>query len=501
MYNFNCKYFFVLKGSFVLKIAVMCDMHLPECADALQYAYFREAVADIKATAPDITIVAGDTAGYGEKAAFDCLFSEMAELPYILMLGNSDVRAGDIESCGKTFGGKLQIGKRKILCINTHSGDIPSDERAKADALCDGDVLILHHDFNGLCDSAKEYMYAIAGQKELTIIHAHLHYFKDYTIGRSRVISLGALDPDKSNLTPPVITYFEITETDISINERYFTTKKPDDFREHLGISCFDVTRNFAFAKKFGIKNLELRKYAENDGLFDFTLENLKDWRKNGGKELSIHMPELHHNGGVINPEGWEYAIKLACATGVTSVTIHPPRATIKEMKTLKPTFAKYYADVIKRLPSNAKVGFENLHMSAGDTIEERNFGYTPFEIAELIDAVNEQFGFERVGAVIDVGHARNNPPYNSIFVISSWYAMLGKKVVAYHIHQVTHDVETGYHNHCAIKNWFGPLISYSSFMRAWSIGQINHRPAFLEISADEALEQSVTAYDNIKEF
>ena len=69
----------------------------------------------------------------------------------------------------------------------------------------------------------------------------------------------------------------------------------------------------------------------------------------------------------------------------------------------------------------------------------------------------------ERVGHVLDVGHARNNGYLASVYPVGRWYELMGERTVAYHIHQVVRS-ENGLKNHRPIENWFGPMISYVSF-------------------------------------
>ena len=55
---------------------------------------------------------------------------------------------------------------------------------------------------------------------------AHSHDFKDYSFGKSRVICLRALDPDKSIGKPPCITYFEVTDRYMRYYESCFQIPK-----------------------------------------------------------------------------------------------------------------------------------------------------------------------------------------------------------------------------------------------------------------------------------
>ena len=479
-----------------MKIAIMCDMHMPKREDAVQYEYFLEAVEDIKKSDAQMTVVAGDIAGIGEKNALEFYNNHMKDIMHITVLGNSDVRSGDIAG---DFGGIIECGERKILCINTPYAKIDETDRQTIAELNDNDIIIMHHSIPGLEEDSREFITSILQSKSLIIIHAHSHNFQDYKIGGSRIICIRALDPDKSIGKQPCITYFDITENGISFYEKCFVTEGIDDFRDYLGISCFDVRHDFDFAKKYSIKNLELRTYTEEDE--NYIIDAVKIWRQNGGRVLSVHMPNVWVKDGIIDSKGWDFAKILVKKAGVNSVTIHPPRVSVSEMYERKKELIDFYVNEISQLPKTTTVGFENLHMKKNEKADpNRGFGYIPEEVEELADWVNEVLGEERVGVVLDVGHARNNPPYNSEYILGMWYAMIGKRTVAYHIHQVSR-TDGILKNHAAIENWFGPMISYSSFFRAWKNGQLNKRPAFLEIRDLKEVEKSILSFDAMLEF
>lgn len=482
-----------------MKIAFMCDMHLPLRKDCVQYEYFKEAVEDIKKSDSDITIVVGDIAAYGEENALSFFKNAMKELPHTTVLGNSDVRDGDIDRA--SFGGNISVGSRNILCINTPYAQINKEDKEKIVLLEDGDILVMHHSIPALREESRNFLTEVLEQKALTVIHAHSHNFQDYRLGKSRVVCIRALDGDKSIGAPPCITYFEITENSLSFSEKLFTVDPSlvYDFRDYLGISCFDVKKDIDFAIENNLHNLELRKYNENDGLFDFTVNKIQKWKKVCGKNLSVHMPNIRFSDEKITANGWEYAKKLALSCDANILTIHVPRISVFDMENNFNVIAKFYADKISEFPEKVKVGIENLHMENNELPDKsRGFGYTPIEVISFVDTVNDLLGEKRVGVTLDIGHARNNPPYNSIYPLGMWYSLLGDKTVAYHMHQVSR--ENGVlKNHTEIKSLFGPMISFSSFFKAWSIGQLNKCPVFLEIRDINERHNSVSVFDNLK--
>ncbi len=73
----------------------------------------------------------------------------------------------------------------------------------------------------------------------------------------------------------------------------------------------------------------------------------------------------------------------------------------------------------------------------------------------------------------------------------------MGKKTVAYHIHQVI-PTENGLKNHTPIEAWFGPMVSYASFFYMWDKCELNHVPVFLEVKGSENYQKSLEAFKEL---
>jgi hypothetical protein len=102
------------------------------------------------------------------------------------------------------------------------------------------------------------------------------------------------------------------------------------------------------------------------------------------------------------------------------------------------------------------------------------------------------------VGHILDVGHARNNGNIASTHPIGRWYEIMGKRTVAYHIHQVLPAPKGGMKNHNAIETWLGPIINYSSFFYSWEKNVLNHKPVFLEVQGRENYQKSIDAFEKL---
>ena len=182
---------------------------------------------------------------------------------------------------------------------------------------------------------------------------------------------------------------------------------------------------------------------------------------------------------------------------------MHHPRVRLCDMPEggdVWRAFEEIYLYTINKMPPSVRIGIENMHLEAGEgNNPQRGFGYTPGEVSAWIDTLNAAVGNpNRVGHVLDVGHARNNGYIASIYPIGRWYEIMGNKAVAYHIHQALPATKGGMKNHNAIENWLGPIINYSSFFYNWELGRLNHVPVFLEVQGSENYQKSIDAFDEL---
>ena len=78
----------------LMKICFICDLHLPEQKNALQYSVLNWAIDDMKKKDTDCVIFAGDATCNGNKAVYDYFWNtlENCGIPFISIPGNSDLR-------------------------------------------------------------------------------------------------------------------------------------------------------------------------------------------------------------------------------------------------------------------------------------------------------------------------------------------------------------------------------------------------------------------------
>ena len=157
---------------------------------------------------------------------------------------------------------------------------------------------------------------------------------------------------------------------------------------------------------------------------------------------------------------------------------------------------ARVLKEKLSPLGNDITLGVENMHMTEGELPNDnRRFGYIPEQCIAFMNALKEICPF-KVGINFDIGHARNNAPYSSIYQISSWLTLVGKHAVGYHIHQVTLD-ENGFNNHMPITDVYGSLISYASLFKCLEQNSINYAPFIMEMRPDNAYPISLSTFKN----
>lgn len=487
-----------------MKFAVVCDTHMCPSPASPQRHYLDLFLEEIKREKPDFVLSLGDITSLGEKEAFFTYLDLFRDLKHYYVIGNSDVRteatAEDMMALSPDV--CFECEGVTFLGINTARDTISEGSREKIAALRDGDVLFMHHYIESLDEDSRAFLVEKMENTALTVLQGHKHDGIDRAWGRSRAIRLRAADPDKSIGGYPCITFFTLDESGLSYEE--FLVKTPvavlSDVEKYFGVSCVDNRADVTYALEKGIAAVELRCNGA-DWHADYDLVPiLEQWKKKTNGYLSVHMPNLRYRDGKITGgEQWDEALKYAKDIGADGITMHPPRAPLGMMVEGSPLwneYLSYYVRVVETLPDGVALGVENMHMEITEEYDEtRGFGYLPPEVASWIDAINEAVGkTTRVGHLLDVGHARSNGLYSQSYPVGRWYEHMGKRTVAYHIHQIVGG------NHHAIEAWLAPVINYSSFFYAWESGMLNHKPIFLEVKGWQNHQKSIEAFQKLKE-
>ena len=488
------------------RIGVICDLHLNGNTKSPQYAFLKYAVERMKNDSVNTVICVGDVTAHGEIAGFEIYRALMEQFDHYEVSGNSDVRDRETaEEILKLFQKRhMEINGRKILGIHTPYGYISEEDKALLRSVKQGDIIYLHHDLASLQEESAQYLTTLSEQIPITIVHGHLHKWCDYKINDSRVVGVKCLDPDKCIGSFPCITYVDLKNDDIVITEQSIELPVETmlSVSQFFGLSCVDNRTDVSYALANGIKNIELR--CIDDWTPDWELLPLiQKWREHTNGYLSVHMPDIRiKDETIIGIEQWNKALEYALAVKADGLTMHTPRVKRTDIPVGSDNWnaiLNLYTTTIEKVNPNVRVGIENLHVNKGENVDEhRGFGYTPEEVMLWISSIETKLGVKnRVGHVLDVGHARNNGALAEIYPISRWYEIMGNRTVAYHIHQVVPETDS-YRNHCAIENWFGPMINYTSFFYSWQAGLLNPVPVFLEVKGHTNYEKSICAFRKI---
>lgn len=487
-----------------VRIGILCDMHLPENPDAPQYAFFQRAIGQMKRDGVSKVICLGDTTAYGQLGAWALYQQALQDFEHYQVAGNSDIRdAATREKLLSSMGEPcFEIGSRRVVGINTAQGWINPKDRALAAGLRAGDILFMHHDPQSLEPQSAQWLAQLAQRTPLVLLHGHKHQTRIADFGAARLFGLRGLDPDKAIGNFPCLYELDVSHDAVRLHERVLALPKCafESARPFFGISCVDNERDVAYAAQHGVRYLELRLNGANWTPDPKLTPLLTLWRKKTDGYLSVHMPTLKWTDGAIAGRAqWQQALEYALLLGADSLTMHPPRAPVSRMQpegALWQDFLQLYAHAAQSVPENTRLGVENVHKLRGEALDEnRGFGYTPDEICAWIRAVNAAVGRQRVGHVLDVGHARNNGAFSQQYPVGRWYRLMGQKTIAYHIHQVVRE-PAGLTNHHPIENWFGPMINYTGFFHAWQQQVLNHVPIFLEVRGCEHYAKSIEAFD-----
>ena len=489
-----------------MKAVIICDTHLNNVNSA-QYGFFKEFIRIMKKDGINTVFTLGDITSLGEVDMFERYMEDLKDFEHHFVIGNSDVRNKTTKDIfiNRSGGFLVENNGTKILGIDTPYGIIEDADREKINALDDGDILTMHYYVNALEEDSRRFITKFCESKSITILHGHQHKKADGPLGKSRVIGFRAADPDKSVGDFPCITYITVENGKVAYEEVKIppTLDTLTDLKNHFGISCVDNHRDVKYALENSVFGVELRTNG-SDWTPDYSLIPLiEEWREKTKGYLSVHFPNLRCKNGVITgKEQWMQAVEYASAVKADGLTIHPPRISIGEMQKGSNIWKEYldlYLLAANAVPGTTAVGIENMHMNLGEKdTPERGFGYTPVEVSDWIDELNNALGNPgRVGHVLDVGHARNNGNISERYPISRWYEMMGQKTVAYHVHApVVKNNEVDNHN--AIENWFGPIVSYASFFYNWEKNVLNHKPVFLEVQGADNYQISINSFEKL---
>ncbi|MFH1378506.1 MAG: metallophosphoesterase [Planctomycetota bacterium] len=498
------------------RIAILADMHLTDNAATAQWAAFNDAVQTIASDRPDIVVFAGDATAYGNLNAARAVRESLDALSILFVStpGNADIRDSKTSETVHAL----------LTTDSVHTGDIivhplDSSEEISMDAL-DGlealcrdhqqqtIVIVTHCPIESMANDARKRIAALLDSGSISLLiagHTHRDEFRPYQIGVECVVR--GLDPEKAIGGPPCLTLLtndgaqRWTRQDVPFSAGDFLNLTADEkmaLKRRIGLCALaepDETLDYAIENS--IDGIELRHNEKTDWT-TATIEKLNRWRASGDRILSYHLPDIQFNpedGRVENDSKFQHEIKKAAALGVQQLTLHVPDLPVALMRDSSPIRARALDYCVQSLSSadtqTMRIGIENMHLSEGQPSgHQRRFGCLPDECLDWIASLRAALGNERVGALIDIGHARNNPPFSKRIAISDWMSQLGGIAVGCHIHQVER-TDAGLKNHREIHSAYGPLISLSGLVWSCRTKQLRDCPLFIEVRGFDARVRS----------
>ena len=491
------------------RLAVFADLHYTRGSAKLKGRVLREALDAALSLDADGIVCAGDMIGTGtiaEASDLRAIFDSQPP-PVWFTPGNAELRTPSESAAANAILSNRAPLPHGVILIDSsagypvecrmhnaqctmHNGQPSNRQTVKPSNPVRGDV----------DDCKKRKLLAVThvppdgGAIGLTVA-GHLHVDSVREGGACRV--LRGLDPDKAIGGPPSfatfvleadgVWHFEADHEIRGIRPSEWTSAFRDAFLRDLGLSTmYDPFVGLAFATENHIQCVELRHATWGDDSRALG-EAIARWRDAGGRILSMHLPSLRFANGVAdNVDAIAKACETARAIGCDRVTLHVPGIAVRDFPLstcagVNGVIAAYARALAPLAGTNIAIGIENMHMTVGETPDNRNFGYTPEECQTLLADLRRIPGLN-IGFHLDIGHARNNAPYSTLFPIGTWYEQLGAECNGMHIHQVFMDEKGQMHNHRPLLGFFDKLISLSSLIMARRDGLLRPVPMFIEV-------------------
>ncbi|MBQ7721703.1 MAG: TIM barrel protein [Kiritimatiellae bacterium] len=473
------------------RIAVLADLHYVVEAAAMKSAILRWALGKAEALGCKAVVCAGDMLGTGTVREARELHAMLASqpLPVFITHGNSELRTPSETADALSILASDAAPPPGVVLVD--SSRLYADP-AELDAIDGGCGLLVTHVPPQEWGAAPLEAFRRAVDRGAVSLAVAGHEHADAILENGRCVLLRGLDPDKATGGPPSFATFVTDGRGWRLEATHeFPGIRPeewsDDFRrsflDDLGLSTmYDPFGGLAFATDNGVKCVELRHGSWKPEEGDALAAAIGSWRAAGGRVLSSHLPSLSFpDGEVSGEEGVRQACETALSLGCDRVTIHVPGVKAREWESRKDEVVAAYMRALAPLAgSRVAIGVENMH-TTGEAPEERGFGFIPQECAELIGLLREAVG-PSVGFHFDIGHARNNRPFDSRYPIGVWYSSLGGLCNGMHIHQVVTRPGGGMENHLPLTGFFDKLIPLSSLILARREGLLNRAPMFIEV-------------------
>ena len=491
-----------------MRIAVISDTHLPAVANSVQEASLHWAVDHVIQHGADLLISAGDLTASGDLNAAHRALAELkrAGIPFRGTVGNAEWRepaTAKASIAALTQSDMFKNEQCAVILIDTSTTHIDMQERRRVqkevEQLSGQTILLITHmPPRTIAEDSRAWLESSIAKWPIDLmVCGHGHRYLEFEFGGKPARMVCGLDPEKAYEGPPAISWL-IRESDGWRHEQVpfpgallddWTTSQRNEMSDLLGVSCVEADQTLEHLERLielDVECVELRAEALHLPGLD---QLVSKWRGNDERVLSVHLPNIYWNDGQqskAEKDIWETAYNAANDLDAAQMTLHPPRLAMDVYQN-DPSVLERLADRV--LPylqkTTAPIAVENLHMSPQHTPDQREFACLPDEVLAWRDALRQRLGTQRVGNLLDLGHARANGIYSSTVSLGHWFATLGQDIIGYHLHQLDPDTKIK-RCHFPITGIYGPGIAYGAFSWARSTGQIARKPIFLEVRGEE---------------
>jgi hypothetical protein len=507
------------------KIAVIADIHLPDVHGTAQEAALAYALNRLRVEKPDVVLIIGDATACGTLESAERVRTMLDEsgLCFRMIPGNSDERTPALLPAVTdrlTADTPFYSDEYVVCLLDITDGKVNPrgiDYLKELMETPEPRPIILGSHYPIAVCMEDPYVHSLIEAGKISLfIGAHAHRDQERMIAKMSVHTVRGLDPDKAIGAPPAVTLFEFKDQEwrtfhLPFEEGTVTgwsSLLRREFIDYLGFSCMSKSlEGLHSASLHDVWHVELRAHNALAVPREELLNAVRHWREAGGKYLSMHMPDLSYGSecsAIAGADAFRDAVSLALELEVEHMTLHVPRVSVEQMRlegNIWGSIAGTFLELIKEpIARGMVIGVENLHMSPTEPAGNlRGFGYLPAECHEWVKSLRKASGYDHIGIHLDIGHARNNAPFSKKCGVGQWYALIGKEIIGYHLHQVTL-IDGIMRNHYPIMDIYGPLISLSSFFWGWKTGCLCHAPMFLEIRSDN-FEDTVSSLQYIRQY
>ncbi|MBR2365014.1 MAG: metallophosphoesterase family protein, partial [Lentisphaeria bacterium] len=451
-----------------MKFAVIGDLHLTNNPESLTYKKILPFVLKKAEEAKvDAIIGTGDLTASGTEAQTALLKGLLAEspLPFYSTTGNAETRSNEEKAMeAQRIPPPANL---PVLLLDSSSSKVCSKDIQLLAALPEKASFLLcsHYPPDMWQEEARKIFYeAVKRHAVSCVICGHVHQDGVYT--------MRGLDPDKASGGPPAFRIVEQQKDGFWKMEEYvlenmdpcrWPEEEKRSFRNCLGISCmWEVLESLEAAALLSIPCVELR-YGALDGMSSRLFAAVEKWRNNGGRLLSLHLPDLRPDSKTEECE-LAQAVKAALELKCERVTLHMPAVTAAEFPSQKQLLTENFVKLLAPLMEKGiTIGIENLHTYHKKWEDHiRKYGCTIRECSSWINHLRNVTSCEKIGFHCDIGHCRNNVPFSIHEYMSDFYAEKTLPFNGFHFHQIEKIEENHFRNHCPLNGFYDKVIALS---------------------------------------